>query len=184
MFIGNNLKLQENRQLFEELVTRRASQAHLLGYPCHAVFVLERRMVKTTEWVESFLDKLRSALVPRGREELNVLQHRRSQDLREKGEYSEKVAERFPPWDQLYYQRLVEKDLRLDQSKISEFFPLERTATAMLGIFASCLGLRFDPIPAQELTAHAIWHEKVQVFSVWDGKDVNSEFIGYLYFDL
>lgn len=51
----------------------------------------------------------------------------------------------------------------------------------MLGIFASCHSLLFDPIPVKELGADVIWHATVRVFSVWDGKDNTSGFIGYLF---
>ncbi|PYI06109.1 zincin [Aspergillus sclerotiicarbonarius CBS 121057] len=88
----------------------------------------------------------------------------------------------FLPWDQLYYQRLIEHEFDIDQGKIAEFYPLERTAAAMLDIFASVLDLRFDPI--EGLAFPFIWHESVRVFSAWDGKDANVPFLGYLYFDL
>ena len=78
----------------------------------------------------------------------------------------------------------MEEKLQIDQSKISEYFPLENTAIALLGVFASCLGLRFDPIPVDELGENVIWHADVQVISVWESEDKGSGFIGYLYFDL
>ncbi|EAW06438.1 uncharacterized protein ACLA_081260 [Aspergillus clavatus NRRL 1] len=53
---------------------------------------------------------------------------------------------KFLPWDQRYYERLVAEEFDIDHQKISEFFPLEKTATGMLDLFASLLGLRFDPI--------------------------------------
>lgn len=100
MFLANNRRLSENDPLFKDLVNRRAAQAHFLGYKSHADFVLERRMVKTTTWVDSFLKELRSSLIPRGREELKVLQYRRLQDVKEKGEYRIGEVQQFPPWDQ------------------------------------------------------------------------------------
>jgi metallopeptidase MepB len=113
-------------------------------------------MVKSTEWVENLLGKLQNALIPRGREELNALQCRWLQDLQDKGEYNEQEAQHFPPWDQLYYQHLIEKGFQIDQSMIAEFFPLERTAAAMLGIFLSRLGLCCRPIPSEVLGADVV----------------------------
>lgn len=183
MFLADNLKLKENKPLFEEIIKRRAQQAQFLKYTTHAEFRIERRMAKTTEWVEGFLGQLRTTLCPRGRDEISVLQHRRLEDLRARGQYSdEQVKLGFPLWEKRYYERLVEREFEIDQLKISEFFPLERTATNMLDIFASLLGLRFDSIPAERLTGDVIWHDTVRGFSVWDTKD--DEFIGYLYFDL
>ena len=44
--------------------------------------------------------------------------------------------------------------------------------------------MRFDLIQSDKLGNHLIWHETVQVFSVWDGNADDAEFVGYLYFDL
>jgi metallopeptidase MepB len=51
-----------------------------------------------------------------------------------------------------------------------------------LGVFASLLGIRFDRI--QDVDAMNVWHDSVQVFSVWDGTGTDADFMGYLYFDL
>ncbi|KAJ5168825.1 Peptidase M3A/M3B [Penicillium canariense] len=137
-------------------------------------------MANTTDWVKSFLSQLEATLCPRGRDEIAVLQHRRLEDMQLRR--IQPVGDGFPPWDKQYYDRLVKQEFDIDHLKISEFFPLERIATGMLGIFASLLGLRFDPIPAENLTAGVIWHDTVQVYSVWDASD--DRFIGYLYLDL
>lgn len=182
MFLADNLKLKENKPLFEELIKRRAQQAQLLKYTTHAEFRIERRMVKATEWVRGFLDQLQTTLCPYGRGEIAVLQNRRLEDLRARGQYSDRVNTGFPPWEKRYYEQLVQREFEIDQLKISEYFPLERTATNMLGIFSSLLGLRFDSIPAERLTGDVVWHDTVRGFSVYDTKD--DGFIGYLYFDL
>ncbi|PWY78057.1 zincin [Aspergillus sclerotioniger CBS 115572] len=176
MYLENNRKLAVNGPIFEEIIKRRTSQAHLLGYPSHAAVVLERRIAKTPQWVETFLSQIQDDLVARGKTEVEVLQRHRLQDLQSQ---DQEVEGRFPAWDQMYYQRLVEKGFQIDHVQIAEFFPVERTAAAMLEIFASVLGLRFDAITAQ---SDQLWHESVQVFAVWD--DRSSEFIRYLHFDL
>ncbi|PYH92188.1 zincin [Aspergillus ellipticus CBS 707.79] len=191
MFLADNLKLKENKPLFEEIIRRRAKQAQFLKYPTHADFRIQGRMVKTTEWLRGFLSQLKGPLCSRGRAEVEVMQRRRVEDLRARG--PDITEEGFPPWDKRYYERLVQQDFAVDQLKISEFFPLEQTATKMLGIFASLLNLRFDPVPTEN-TKDVIWHDSVRVFSVWDstkddpGGTKNSttadNFIGYLYFDL
>ncbi|KAJ9489491.1 hypothetical protein VN97_g3802 [Penicillium thymicola] len=183
MFLADNSKLKENKPLFEEIIKRRARQAQFLKYTTHAEFRIERRMAKTTAWVKGFLSQLQTTLCPYGRCEIAVLQNRRLEDLRASGQYSdhrEKMG--FPPWEKRYYEQLVQREFEIDQLKISEFFPLERTATNMLDIFASLLGLRFDSIPAERLTGDVVWHDTVRGFSVWDTKD--DCFVGYLYFDL
>jgi len=180
MFLADNLKLKDNKLLFEEIITRRARKAQLLKHKTHADFRIESRMVKTTEWVKVFLDEMQETLCGHGRDELAILQRRRLEDLASRQYPDESVG--FPPWDKQYYGRVIQQESEVDQLKISEFFPLERTATQMLDIFASVLCLRFDPIQAEDLTSDIIWHDTVKCFSVWDVKD--DEFVGYLYFDL
>ena len=138
-------------------------------------------MAPGTEWVEQFLGQLKYTLSPHGQKNLIPLQRGRLEDLQARGKQCDE-RERFPPWDKQYYERLLQQDLKIDQLRISEFFPLHQTMVKMLGIFASSLGLRFDPVPADRLTEETIWHPTVGLFSVWDTK--NDEFVGYLYHDL
>lgn len=113
------------------------------------------------------MDQLRQPLCSRGREEIAVLQRRQLQDVQSRGQdEAQRVGEGSPPRDKRYYEQPVQQELEIYQLKISEFFPLERTAKGMLDIFASLLGLRFDPIASEKLTGDAIWHDTVRGFSV------------------
>ena len=180
MFLADNQKLKANKLLFEEIIRRRARQAHRLHYSTHVEYRLQRRMVKDPEWLRGFLTDLKPTLGSRGKDEIAVLQRRRLEDLQEKGYDPHRLEQGFPPWDKLYYARLVEREADIDQLQLSEFFPLEQTAAGMLDIFASVLGLRFDPVEADK---EALWHESIRVFSVRESTP-NGNFIGYLYFDL
>lgn len=184
MFLGDQTKLAVNVPLLHEIIKKRQVQASMLGYPSHADFRLERRLVKTTKWVEDFLKDLSAGLEPLGRQELEILQSRRLRDTNGEDNTKEKQFQQIPPWDLRYYQNLVEKEAQVDHTAISEYFPLEPTAKAMLGVFSSFLNLRFDLLTSEGLGNDLIWHETVQAFSVWDdGADI-AEFLGYLYFDL
>ncbi|OJJ69043.1 hypothetical protein ASPBRDRAFT_209462 [Aspergillus brasiliensis CBS 101740] len=177
MFLADNQKLKSNQPLFEEIIRRRARRAHQLHHPTHAGYRLQQRMVKDPEWLAGFLDDLKVTLGPRGRDEIAVLQQRRLKDL---GEKLDTDGMGFPPWDKPYYMRLVEEEVAIDKVQLSEFYPLEQTAIGMLGIFASVLGLQFEPVAAEK---ESLWHESVQVFSVWESTP-DKQFAGYLYFDL
>ncbi|RAK98936.1 M3 family metallopeptidase [Aspergillus ibericus CBS 121593] len=180
MYRANEVRVRENGLILDDIVRRRDAQARRLGYSNHAAVQLERRIVKQIEWVDGFLAEVREKLVPRGREELEQLKRIWRRDLQSQGKPTDGGG--FPPWDQLYYQRLIEQEFDIDQGRIAEYFPLERTAAAMLHIFASVLDLRFDSI--EGLAFPFIWHESVRVFSAWDGRDPSAPFLGYLYFDL
>ncbi|KAG9252681.1 peptidase family M3 [Emericellopsis atlantica] len=159
------------------IILLRDENARLLGYASHAAFRLETRVAKSTEWVNTFVDELEQVLIPQGKKEMQALLAKRNLDLPER-------SDSMPPWDYGYYHRLVLEDLNVDQNQIAEYFPLQKTVSAMLDIFASCLQLRFDLLDP-ELVADAIWHEDVQVWAVWDAREAfHGEFVGYLYTDL
>lgn len=182
MYLANDKKVPDNVALFKDVIVRRDAQARVLGHASHSAFRVERRAAKSAEWVHGFLKTLRDDLAPRGGGELELLKDRRRAHLQSRGVTREHGD--FPPWDQKYYQRLAEEELDIDQVKISEFFPLEHTAPTMLEVFAEVLGLRFTLVPQGDLDGTLIWHESVQVWSVWDERNEESSFIGYLYFDL
>jgi metallopeptidase MepB len=62
----------------------------------------------------------------------------------------------------------------------------------MLKIFEELFGLEFVEIVGEDRAAVAptgkgddiVWHEDVQVFSVWDDAGEGNGFVGYLYLDL
>ncbi|KAM3497327.1 hypothetical protein MY10362_009319 [Beauveria mimosiformis] len=135
--------------------------------------------------VKELLDSLTSGLVSRGRRELDMLQKMRLEDLqklRRDGDFALQSA--FLPWDIKYYQRLVSSSRKVDESAVSEYFPLEYVIPAMLRIFEAALGLRFDSITEPELLDAKIWYDTVTVFAVCDTRQREPAFVGYLYFDL
>lgn len=85
----------------------------------------------------------------------------------------------FLPWDVKYYQRLLSSSCKIDESAMSEYFPLEHVIPAMLRIFEAALGLRFDSITEPELVEATIWQDTVTVFAVWDIWQGEPAFVGY-----
>lgn len=196
MFLGDDKKLTANVSILHEIVRKRYARARALGHANHSAFKAERQLAKTPEWVEDFLLTVKDGLVPLGKQEVKELQHRRRMDTTEENQQGgintnlEPMAAEteappsglFPPWDLFYYQNVIERESAVDHVTISEYFPVEPTATAMLGVFASLLAIRFDRI--QDVDPINVWHANVQIFSVWDGTGTDADFMGYLYFDL
>ncbi|KAI0022356.1 hypothetical protein F4780DRAFT_777740 [Xylariomycetidae sp. FL0641] len=192
MHEGDQRKLPQNDALLRGIVRLRRRQAAALGHASHAALRAPGRLMKTVAGIAGFLDALAPGLVELGRAEIRALGERRARDLG----YDENAAAdegiggsgggsrrpRLPAWDLVYYSRMVKNELRIDHQKISEYFPLERTAQAMLGIFKSLLGLRFERIPQSELGPRQIWHPDVQAFAVWE--EDGETFVGFLFLDL
>ena len=190
VFIANENKCNQNVPLFKEAITLRDEAARLLGYPNHAAFRIEDKMAKTPKTVDDFLSDLRSRLSDGGLAEIEVLKKMKEEDLKSR---SEVFDGRYYLWDHRFYDRMMEeKDYQLDQQLISEYFPLQTTIRGMLQIFEQIFGLVFvevlgedrDSISPSGKGNDIVWHEEVQIFSVWDDEGEGSGFVGYLYLDL
>lgn len=190
LMIANENKCNQNIPLFREAIVLRDEAARLLGYPNHAAFRVEDKMAKTPETVDNFLGDLRSRLAAGGEKETKSLLELKKADLESRGE---QFDGRYYLWDHRFYDRLMlEKEYSLDHQLISEYFPLQNTIQGMLKIFEELFGLQFVEITGEDRNAVApsgkggdiVWHEDVQVFSVWDDEGEGSGFVGYLYLDL
>jgi metallopeptidase MepB len=185
VFIANENKCNDNVALFKEAIVLRDEAARLLGYPNHAAFRIEDKMAKTPKTVDNFLGDLRERLSPGGVKELEKLKQLKKQETGS--------ADNYFLWDHRFYDTLMlERDYKLDQQKIAEYFPLQTSIEGMLEIFEHLFGLVFVKIEGEDRDAISethqgsdiVWHEDVQVFSVWDSEDEGSGFVGYLYLDL
>ncbi|KAF2805631.1 zincin [Mytilinidion resinicola] len=192
LFVDNENKCNQNVPLFQETVLLRDEAARILGYKNHAEFRIEDKMAKTPKTVDDFLGDLRTRLAPGGVREIERLLALKKEDIKKKG-IKDVDEERYYLWDHRYYDRLLlERDYSLDQQKITEYFPLQTTIRGMLQIFEELFGLVFVEIMGEERDKIAetgkgsdiVWHEDVQLFSVWDDEGEGSGFVGYLYLDL
>lgn len=139
-------------------------------------------MVKNIEYVYALLDSLQSALLPRGRMEMDLLLADKRRNLSSSKYVDDPdCSDIMPPWDFAYYTRLAEEALEVDHERIAEYFPLQTTLPRMLRIFGQCLQLSFQRL-APEQMAGSSWHQDVQGWSIWDARE--GEFVGYLFADL
>jgi metallopeptidase MepB len=175
----------KNAPVFKELLVSRYEIARLLKYPSHAAFVLEEQTAggTTTQWVLNFFQTLESGLRERGEEEIDVLKSLKREELRR---CNTRVPTEtfFISWDKPYYKRLMEeKVFQVQRDDVEEYFPVDSTVPAMLRVFGSFFGVRFEQVSAHDLSG-LIWHADIEVYSVWNTTRECGEFAGYLYFDL
>lgn len=185
IYLAEEAKVPANVDILRSIISMRDSQARLLGYDNHGSFRIQNRAIKSTEYVQKFLEQLKRSLVPHGRDELQALRQVRDEHRL----LMENVAsdggfenDRFYSWDLEYYKRIHSLRSQIDDTEISQFFPLEHTVLAMLRLFESFLGLKFTQIPSDRLDPTWIWHDDVQIWEVWD--DQERGFIGFLYLDI
>lgn len=184
IYVANAHKLPRNVELLKEIIIKRDENARLIGYDSHASLRIEKRAAESPGWVINLLDELEKAILPQGQQEMNQLLELRMKDSPQNHQLPENQLNQMPPWDFWYYTRMAEENLQVNHAKISEYFPMRNTVSTMLEIFASCLQLRFTPLPPASLEG-CVWHDDVEVWSVWDNRETSrDDFVGYLYADL
>lgn len=160
-----------NTKLLEQAIGIRDRLAHLIGYQTWAAFQLSDRLAKTPSRVFSFLNALDSALLPKAREELATL---RALKVKETGDANAVVQ----PWDFSFYDNMLNKtQYAVDNNAIRQYFPVQHTVDAVLGLYHTLLGIDF-----RQVANPNVWNADVLEYNVFDSK--SGRFIGSTYFDL
>ncbi|KAK2605846.1 metalloendopeptidase [Conoideocrella luteorostrata] len=188
--IADANKVNQNVPLFQEIIVLRDEAARLLGFSDHASLIISEKMAKSTSRVNDFLGDLRQRLAPGGANEIERLL-----------EYKKKHCEahgapfdgNFYLWDLSFYSRIMkEKEYSIDESEVSQYFPVDTTYQAMVKIFEQIFGFVFVELGKEDRarlsptgrSEDIAWHEDVIIYSVWDDEASGSGFVGYLYLDL
>lgn len=156
-----------NTEIILRIVNLRYQRAKLLGYNSHAHFILEERMAKTPEEVNSFLEDLRQKATPAAQRDFTQL-----------SEFAGKTDGIAPleKWDGAYYtEKLKQKLFDLDDEKLKPYFQLEKVIDGVFTIAEKLYGLQFTP--AEEIEKY---HEEVRVYKVTDR---NNNLVSVFYAD-
>jgi len=158
-----------NRKRLEEAITLRHELARTLGYANHASLVLERRMAKKPEAVQSFIDRLKVGLKLKGAKDREELLSLKKEEL---GSGSDGILH---SWDRRYYENQLQKSrYKVDHQKLKEYFPLEKVLKGMFEIYQELLGVRFVEEKG------TVWHSAVQAFRIEGDKGTRA----FFYMDL
>jgi len=147
----------DNKENVLQIAKLRFQRAQLLGYKTHSHYVLEERMAKTPEQVESFLNELLSKAKPAAEREFANLQN-----------FAKELdgIEQLEKWDSAYYaEKLKQKLFDLDDEKLKPYFKLENVIQGVFKVSEKLYGLHFEEI-------HNIdkYHEDVMTYKVTDEK--------------
>ncbi|MBI41769.1 MAG: peptidase M3 [Leptospiraceae bacterium] len=157
----------DNRPVVLDILKLREKRAKLLGYGNHAEYILEKRMARSPENVQSFLDRLVDASLPAARKEQEEL----AEFAREMGYDS------VQPYDiRFLSEKLKQKVHQFDSEELRPYFPLDRVMKGLFGTAEKLYGLSFELKEGIQ-----VYHPEVQVYQVSDaaGQDV-----GLFYVDL
>jgi len=164
---GDRDNEQDNKATLQKIITLRCERAKLLGYPSPAHFLLENRMAKNPETVNSFLMRLWKPSLERAKGEAAEMQALIDQ---EKGGF------KLAPWDWWHYAEKVRKaKYDLDDSVLRPYFKLENVHKGIFTLCEKLYGIKFF-----ERTDIPIYHPEVKVFEV---KEADGRHLGILYMD-
>ncbi|MFD2551839.1 M3 family metallopeptidase [Bizionia sediminis] len=156
-----------NENVVLQIAKLRHKRANLLGYKTHAHFVLEERMAKNPETVNTFLNNLLEKAKPAALQEFKELQ-----------EFAQEQdgIEQLQKWDGAYYaEKLKQKRFQLDDEKLKPYFKLENVIAGAFNIASKLFGLHFT-----EINTIDTYHNDVRTYQV---TDTTGTYIAILYAD-
>lgn len=161
-----------NDELLKEIKQTRHELAQALGYASYAHLDLDSQMVMHPSRAYDFLLDL-----------LNRAKEKEEQEIAElTRELPESVTQteegKWKNWDFAYLKNVYKKrEFNLDEQKIAEYFPMQKTIEGLLDIYRQFMTLDFYEVPIKNT-----WHEDVRALAVTspDRKIVH----GYIFLDL
>lgn len=158
-----NRGFSANVPVLKEIFNVASELAHVLGFESYTAYALEDQMAKTVPHVQKFLNDLT--------ESARILQGRELSALGLAGDV------KIKPWDLEYLkEQYRQKNFNIDETIVSQYFPVQQVIAHMLELFGNFLGLSFERIKVN------LWHESVMCFAVRGVHDRVP--YGYLLFDL
>lgn len=157
----------DNQENVLAIVRLRSERAQLLGYKTHAHFVLEERMAKTPEKVETFLNELLDKAKPAAEREFATLQN-----------FAKELdgIEHLQKWDSAYYaEKLKQKLFDLDDEKLKPYFKLENVINGVFTVAQKLYGLHFETIQTIDK-----YHDDVLTYKVTNS---NGDLVSIFYAD-
>jgi len=143
-----------NKQILEQLLAKRFERAQLVGFQNYAAYDLANQMAQTPETVEQFLKNILMRAAEKEEQEL----------VRILGESV--LQEQVKPWNLSYLKEQYKKEqYALDETKLSDYFPMEKTIQGLINIYEQFFGLKFVKIPAL-----CLWHDELYALEAYDAK--------------
>ena len=132
---GYQNNANNNEGIVFKISKLRHQRANLLGYKSHANFVLEERMAKNPEQVNSFLDNLLEKAKPAAERQLEQIKNLALElhDIKD-----------FQKWDTAYYsEKLKQQKFQLNDELLKPYFMLENVLEGAFKIAHILFDLNF-----------------------------------------
>ncbi len=157
----------ENKQVLQQLLTKRYELARLLGYKNFSEYITEDKMIKSPANAQSFIDKVSQLANPRAETEYNELLKR----LQKIDPSAKKVAD----WQKLYIEHLVKKEkYDVNSQEVRKYFHYDNVREGIFDLTETMFGVTIRPWNTP------VWHESVNAYEVVEKGKV----IGRFYLDM
>ena len=164
---GNNDNEFNNADIVKQIVNLRLELAQLLGFDSYAAYVLERRMAETPDRVNSFMDQLLEAALPKAKQEVAEV---------EEFAHRSGLVGPLQRWDWSYYSEKLKKEkFNVNEEMVKPYFAVDNVVNGMLDLAKSLYGISF-----KERKDIPVYHPDVKVFEVLDE---NNDYLALLYMD-
>ena len=161
-----------NLALLDEIFKLRLELAKLYNFSSFSTYVIRRKMAETPEKVLKFLDEVKSAVFELEKKEVEELRTLKSQDSGQP-----QTQTKLHRWDTAYYQEKLKKTrFDIDQEKLRQYFPTDKSVEYMLLVSSKLYGVKFKEVKAPT------WHPDVKYYDVLDA--ASGKFISGFYLDL
>jgi peptidyl-dipeptidase Dcp len=148
---------RDTKPLIKEILTLRAEQAKIQGYPTYADYALVKRMAKTPANVANLLEAVWKPAVKRAGEEEKLLAELAAGD----------GVTKLEPWDWLYYSDQVKRrDYALDDAEVKPYFSVENVVQAAFWTAGQLFGVDFV-----EVKGVPLYHPDARLFEVRNRAD-------------
>lgn len=148
---------RSNRDIVKKIVNLRLELAGLLGYGSYADFILEDRMAKSRDRVNSFLSELYKASRPFAEKDYKLI-----------SAYANKLGHTgtIKRWDWPYYaERLKKETFSIDDEVLRPYFSLENVEKAVFDLAGTLYGITFTKIDNAPK-----YHPDIKTFEVCNDK--------------
>ena len=159
---------EKNLKRMQGIVELKTEIANILGYDTYADLNLVNKMAKTTERVNTFIDKNLEKYHKKGQSELDILRYAKEKSGSKKALKGSDIG---------YFTDRVQEELYgLDSEKLKEYFSLDRVTEIMFEHFGKFFGVTYREMSIK------LPHESVRTFEVTDTKSY--EIVGYFSMDM
>lgn len=155
-----------NKLVLEGLLAKRHERAQLVGFTHYAAYDIADQMAQDPQKVEQFLQNMLMRTIEKEEKEFTTIL----------GEAA--LQQQIKPWNLGYLKEQYKKEhMALDENKLREYFPMEKTIQGLMSIYEQFFGLKFVKIPAL-----CLWHDELYALEARDAK--TDQLLGIFVLDL